>query len=130
MAGYYLDDGYCKKCSTVLSGCLQCRSADVCTVCGSEFLTIDQGRCICREGIPNQFQNLDTGACECIDGYYMTSTGCQTCEYMIPYCEKCTIGTQDTGYELYSAAQFLDTAFYLGCSSCAYGRYLEQKKGT
>ena len=59
----------------------------------------------------------------------MTSTGCQTCEYMIPYCEQCTVGTQNTGYELYSAAQFLDDAFYLGCNSCAYGRYLEQKQG-
>ena len=51
--GYYLDAGKCKLCSLALAGCKQCRNADVCTLCGSDFLTIQNGRCICRNGVPN-----------------------------------------------------------------------------
>jgi len=86
LPGYYLDDGKCKICSLALSGCKQCRNSDVCTMCASEFLTIESGRCICRRGEKNQAMNLDTGACECNEGFYMTETGCQTCDYMIPGC--------------------------------------------
>jgi len=50
LPGYYLDDGQCKICSFVLSGCKQCRNADTCTMCASEFLTIEDGRCVCRHG--------------------------------------------------------------------------------
>ena len=124
LPGYYLDEGRCKSCSSVMSGCKQCRSSDVCTMCASEFLTIDDGRCICRVGEPNQFTNPDTGACECFEGYYMTNTGCQTCDYMIPGCDDCVIDSSNTGLPLFGAAQFLDSQMYLRCNSCGYGRYV------
>ena len=89
--GYYLDDGMCKSCSSAISGCSQCRSSDVCTQCASQFLTINQGKCVCRAGSPNQYTDPDTGACLCNSGFYMTSSGCLTCNYLIPGCSSCNI---------------------------------------
>lgn len=128
-SGFYLDEGQCKSCNSALPGCKQCLNADVCTMCASEFLTIDAGRCICRDGVPNQIQNMNTGACECRDGYYMTATGCLTCEYMIPYCEQCSISSQRTGLELYGEATFLDSKMYLTCDECGFGRFLQPMSG-
>ena len=51
--GYYLDEGTCKSCSSAISGCVKCRSYDQCTQCASEYLTIEDGLCICREGGQN-----------------------------------------------------------------------------
>ena len=43
---------------------------------------------------------------------------------MIPTCEKCSIDKAYTGIELYGAAQFWDSASYLRCDSCEYGRFV------
>ena len=51
--GYYLDEGRCNSCSNAISGCVKCLSSDQCTECASEFLTIDEGICKCREGGKN-----------------------------------------------------------------------------
>ena len=125
-AGYYLDDGQCKLCSSALTGCKQCLNADVCTVCASEFLTVDGGRCICRSGGLNQFTNPDTGACECVDGFYMTDTGCHTCEYLVPMCNSCTVGTTYSGFPIYGVAQFQEAQQYLQCESCDFGRFVQK----
>ena len=68
-----------------------------------------------------------TGACKCNEGYYMTSKGCRTCEYMLPGCTVCNTTTSNTGIPLYSAASMLEgdtTPKYLDCEECVYGRYV------
>ena len=99
--GYYLDEGTCKSCSSAISGCVKCRSYDQCTQCASEYLTIEDGLCKCRESGQNQYTDQITGACVCEEGYYMTSKGCQTCSYMIPGCEGCEETASNTGIPLY-----------------------------
>lgn len=84
--GYYWNDGNCKPCSSAISGCVLCNSSDKCLKCASDFLTISDGICKCREGGKNQYTDELTGACECKEGYYMTEYGCQTCQYLIPGC--------------------------------------------
>jgi len=123
--GYYLDEGNCKACSTAISGCIDCRSADLCITCASNFLTIDEGICKCRQGTKNQVTDELTGACKCIDGYYMTNKGCQTCGYLIPGCEQCSVVSQITGIPIYSEAQFAVSQQYLDCERCAYSRYVK-----
>jgi len=49
--GYYLDEGRCNSCSSAIVGCVKCRSSDQCTQCASDFLTINEGICKCREGV-------------------------------------------------------------------------------
>ena len=116
--GFYLDDGQCKPCASAISGCKQCKNADVCTDCASEYLTIEGGRCHCRAGEAHQFTDINTGACECEPGYYMTTRGCRTCDYMIPGCLQCDIVSYNTGIPLYGAARFLSESQYLTCFEC------------
>jgi len=55
----------------------------------------------------------------CEEGYYMTSKGCKTCEYMLPGCIGCAVTTSNTGIPLYQAASFDDenegSQKYLDC---------------
>lgn len=128
--GYYLDNGLCVSCSSKISGCVRCRSADECLVCASDFLTIEDGICKCREGGQNQYTDPMTGSCVCNEGYFMTSRGCQTCSYLIPGCDKCAITSTNTGIELYQLADLTNFSGqkYVDCDSCTYFRYVEDGK--
>lgn len=123
--GYYLDEGDCTPCSKEISGCNECRSADLCTKCASTYLRIDDGICKCREGMPHQITDSLTGACYCEEGYYMTTRGCQTCEYLIPGCTSCNSTDINTGITLYSKASMTNDLKFLTCNRCKPAFYVK-----
>jgi len=76
LEGFYLDGKQCKECNKALPGCKECNSDTECTLCTSEFLTVEDGKCECiGDVLPHMIITKD-GSCDCEDGYWLTENGC------------------------------------------------------
>jgi len=66
-----------------MSACAECSDAKTCTKCSSDFLKIgEDNQCVCK-GDTSEDPNLivdRVGSCSCREGFWLTETGCKTCE--------------------------------------------------
>lgn len=125
--GYYQNGKECGNCKHTLAGCKSCNDARTCTSCVGDFLTIDldTNKCACTGESPHMIRNSQ-GSCECEDGYWLTETGCKTCDQLITGCDKCYRTSIDTGIPLYNGAtlsRFTQRQYYVDCQTCEYGTY-------
>lgn len=139
-SGYTLIQASCKACPTLLSNCVTCTSASVCTSCTNRLYALSAGSCkLCSAIMSNCVNCSSESSClSCINNTFaLSSNRCVACSALLVGCIQCATPTVctscnatahlvlfmgqcvcATGYAMVANVCTTCSSLFVGCAQC------------